>query len=97
MVIFSIPSSLNLAHVCETPEQPQAAILQDDRIDELAALHAASGHEIEVAIVGQEVETLFGHHQASAARTPRRADEFHPLGYIAMLQIIYGKFECGSH
>ena len=72
-------------------------MLQDDWIDELAALHAALGQEIEVAVVRQEIETLFGHHEASAAPTLRCADEFLPVDDIDLFQIFRWKSDCRNH
>src|SRR3989442_11982004 len=72
-------------------------MLQDEWIDEIAALHAALGQEIEVAVVRQEIEALFGHHEASAAHTMRRADEFQPTNGIRLIQIFCWKSDCCSH
>ena len=72
-------------------------MLLDDWIDELATLHAASGQEIEVAAVRQEIKALFGHHETSAARTLRCADEFLPLGDIRLFQIFRWKSDCRRH
>ena len=69
-------------------------MLQDDWIDELAALHAASGQEIEVTTVTEKIKTLFGHHEASAPRAPCRADEFLPVGDIDHFQIFLWKSDC---
>src|SRR3989475_12880022 len=72
-------------------------MLQNDRIHEIAALHAALCQEIEVAVVRQEIEALFGHHEASAAHTLRRADEFQPTNGIRLIQIFCKKSDCCSH
>src|SRR5438876_10754623 len=97
MLIFNIGCLRNLLTFLETPPRPQAAIPQDEWIHELAALHAALSQEIEVAAVTEKIEALFGHHEAPAAPTPLRADEFLPLGNISFFQVLWGKSKCGSH
>jgi hypothetical protein len=41
-------------------------VLQDDRINELPALHAAPSSEIPMAAHIQKIEALLGHQEASA-------------------------------
>ena len=45
--------------------KPELTISQDDRVDQIAALHAAMGLEIEMAGAIQKIETLLEDHQTT--------------------------------
>jgi hypothetical protein len=42
------------------------AILESDRVHELAALHTATGQEVEVTGVIQEIKAPLSHHKTAA-------------------------------
>src|SRR5262245_14897008 len=46
-------------------------IMEDDRIHQIAALHATPGPEVETSGIVQKIETLFGDHQTSATNAFR--------------------------
>lgn len=77
--------------------QTLPAIPEDDRIDKLAALHAAPRQEVGVTAILQKIETLFDDHEASAPPTERLAHKVLPLGVHRLFQGFFLKFGCLRH
>jgi len=72
-------------------------ILQDDRINELPALHAASGSGIKVTTAIHEIEALLDDHQPSAPGTARCVRKLIPTSRILFVQVFHWKSECLNH
>jgi hypothetical protein len=64
-------------------------ILQDDRINKLPALHAASGSGIKTTAVIHEIEALLDNHQPSAPGTARCVRKLIPTSRILFVQIFH--------
>jgi hypothetical protein len=72
-------------------------VLQDDRIDDLATLHAAPGHEIEMTGVIHEIETLLDDHETFAPPASSCAGELPQPYRVFHFQVFRWKSDCRGH
>lgn len=96
---FLRPWKNSIPLVCTKPTRRlPLAIPQDDRIKDLAALHATPGNEVKrTATAIQKIQTWLGHHETPAARTVGPVGDVRPTLGRCLFQIFDWKTCCLGH